>query len=396
MMSKRRQTLGIQILLGAIILIVLGYTLFPDTSDEAWQKHTARFRQQLLNKKLSSIRPGGKSGQVKAAFVVLARNDELVGIKSAIQQMEDRFNHRFNYPYVFLNDDEFTDEFKQMTSSLTNAETHYGTIDRSMWGYPSHINTTLAAECRAKMQDANIIYGDSESYRHMCRFQSGFFYRHPLLKDFEYYWRVEPYVKYFCDIDYDVFQMMKDNGYKYGWTISLTEYMDTVPTLWSTTLNFINEHKHLINWGKNSLLDWITDDNWETYNGCHFWSNFEIGSLEFLRSPAYTKYFEYLDKAGGFFYERWGDAPVHSLGVALFLKPEEVHFFNDIGYKHEPLMHCPTENYLQSRCSCDPAHNFDWDPWNCAARYRDRIDREFVWDEKKYREKTNPYRIDAA
>jgi hypothetical protein len=48
------------------------------------------------------------------------------------------------------------------------------------------------------------------------RFQSGFFFRHPLLDAFEYYWRVEPSVQYFCDIDYDVFQMMKDNKFKYG------------------------------------------------------------------------------------------------------------------------------------------------------------------------------------
>lgn len=30
------------------------------------------------------------------------------------------------------------------------------------------------------------------SYRHMCRWNSGFFYRHPRLKDFDWYWRVEP------------------------------------------------------------------------------------------------------------------------------------------------------------------------------------------------------------
>jgi hypothetical protein len=36
--------------------------------------------------------------------------------------------------------------------------------------------------------------------------------------------------------------------------------------------------------------------------------DFEIGSLEWLRSDAYIDYFTSLDKDGGFFYERWGDA----------------------------------------------------------------------------------------
>lgn len=58
-------------------------------------------------------------------------------------------------------------------------------------------------------------------------------------------------------------------------------------------------------------------------------SNFEIADLDFLRSEPYEKYFEHLDRAGGFSYERWGDAPVHSIAAALFLKPEEVHYFNE-------------------------------------------------------------------
>lgn len=66
-------------------------------------------------------------------------------------------------------------------------------------------------------------------------------------------------------------------------------------------------------------MAFLSEDGGETYNRCHFWSNFEIGSLALWRSDAYLAYFDYLDKAGGFFYERWGDAPVHSIAAALFL-----------------------------------------------------------------------------
>lgn len=56
------------------------------------------------------------------------------------------------------------------------------------------------------------MYGDSQAYRRMCHYNSGWFYRHPLLKDLEYYWRLEPSVKFFCDIKYDPFRFMKDNN----------------------------------------------------------------------------------------------------------------------------------------------------------------------------------------
>ena len=95
---------------------------------------------------------------------------------------------------------------------------------------------------------------------------------------------------------------------------------ETIPTLWDTT-KFIEKNPQYL--AQNNLMDWVSDDKGQTYNGCHFWSNFEIGSLAFWRSEAYRKYFEHLDKAGGFFYERWGDAPVHSIAAALFLPREK-------------------------------------------------------------------------
>lgn len=34
------------------------------------------------------------------------------------------------------------------------------------------------------------------SYHHMCRWNSGFFYKHPFLKNYDWYWRVEPDVSH--------------------------------------------------------------------------------------------------------------------------------------------------------------------------------------------------------
>lgn len=92
-----------------------------------------------------------------------------------------------------------------------------------------------------------------------------------------------------------------------------------------------------------------------------------MGDLNWLRSKAYIDYFESLDQDGGFFYERWGDAPVHSIAAGLMLKKEEIHFFNDIAYYHVPFTHCPTGDKLrtQLRCHCNPKDNFDWKGYSC-------------------------------
>ena len=59
----------------------------------------------------------------------------------------------------------------------------------------------------------------------MCRWNSGLFYKHPALANTQYYWRVEPKVHFFCDVDYDVFRYMQDNNKKYGKRVG---YSDTL------------------------------------------------------------------------------------------------------------------------------------------------------------------------
>lgn len=81
--------------------------------------------------------------------------------------------------------------------------------------------------------------------------------------------------------------------------------------------------------------------NGEEFNLCHFWSNFEIARTDLFQNPLYRNYFQHLEDSGGFYRERWGDAPVHSLGAGLMLNLEEVHYFRDIGYRHSGIVHCP-------------------------------------------------------
>lgn len=314
-----------------------------------------------------NIDPNGE--RAKAAFVILTRNSDLSGLQKTIPMLERRFNGKFNYPYVFLNDVPFSEKFKDEVRKLGKSKMSFGTIPKEHWSYPEWVNVTRADDARADMERRRIIYGGSLSYRHMCRYNSGFFFRHPLLEEYEYYWRVEPNVEFFCDIEYDPFLYMKKNQKKYGFVIMLHEYWETIPTLWKTTQQFMEENKSLVT-DKNSLSLIRKADG--SYNGCHFWSNFEIASLDFLRSKEYLKYFDFLDRAGGFFYERWGDAPVHSIAAAMYLPINQIHYFEDIGYFHNPFYNCPANPSLQLQCDCEPSKNINSNH-ECFQIYREAL-----------------------
>lgn len=311
----------------------------------------------------------------KAALVVLIRNSELNEMIGTIEHFEKRFNHQYGYPYIFLNDKDFSKEFtgairETLIRLKSKSEARFGKIPVEHWGYPAWINQTEAAETRRRMHEARIIYGGSESYRHMCRYQSGFFMWHSLLDGLEYYWRVEPSTRLLCDIPYDPFEKMALNGWQYGFTVSIGEYRATVPTLWHATMEFVENRKSKMPVYQPELLAFF--GNQKEYNMCHFWSNFEIASVKFLRSPEYTEYFKHLDNRGGFFYERWGDAPVHSIATGLFLRKDQVHFFDDIGYFHNPLSNCPAEPLLSQRnCDCKRADSADLiQGWSCVPQWK--------------------------
>ena len=78
----------------------------------AVQKSTAGHNSDAFKYRKVS-RPKYKGRKEKAAFVTLAQDKDLYSLLGSIASVEDRFNGKFNYDWVFLNDKEFSDEFKR-------------------------------------------------------------------------------------------------------------------------------------------------------------------------------------------------------------------------------------------------------------------------------------------
>ena len=144
---------------------------------------------------------------------------------------------------------------------------------------------------------------------------------------------------------------MIDSNKTYGFTIAVKELRETVPNLW----RYASGYKRMKNLKSQGLwemfvepepepepekeqkpdpkddpnykppmpenilrgdqsraslpmIDWETMEG-ESYNMCHFWSNFEIAKLSFFRSPEYEEFFQMMDRSGGFWMERVSQLP---------------------------------------------------------------------------------------
>ena len=349
-----------------------------------------------------------------ATLFTLCRNSELYEILDSIQQLETRFNGNYHYDWVFLNEEPFSPEFIELTSNMVSGRARYGLIPRKHWSYPPFIDQVRAKEIRESRKWSAITYGSSESYRHMCRFNSLFFYKHPIMEEYDYYWRVEPHVSFACNIIDDPFKFLKENRKKYGFTISMRELPNTIESLWATSKLYFKklatdvfdaEQTH-------NLLKFISDDGGESYNYCHYWTNFEIADLSIYRNEIYEGYVQHLDQAGGFFYERWGDAPIHSIIFSLILDMDEIFLFQNISYEHTVAKTCPMNDAFrkEAKCTCNPIQdwtirsesccnlkflevgscekNTDLDKYLNALREKQAADEELKAEQKKLRMET--------
>ncbi|ANB11433.1 mannosyltransferase KTR2 [Sugiyamaella lignohabitans] len=57
-------------------------------------------------------------GTENAVMFMLVRNFEVQDALDSIRQIEDRFNRNYRYPWVFLNDDDFTEEVSRVPMRL--------------------------------------------------------------------------------------------------------------------------------------------------------------------------------------------------------------------------------------------------------------------------------------
>ncbi|KAF5362624.1 hypothetical protein D9758_009624 [Tetrapyrgos nigripes] len=305
--------------------------------------------------------------KTNATFFMLARNSDLEGAIRSIRGIEDRFNSKHGYPYVLLNEVPFSDDFKRRVSVITPSPVEFGVISQEHWVQSDWIDEEKASQARERMKADNVKYGDSVPYRNMCRYNSGFFYRHELLQKYRWYWRLEPDVKFHCDINEDPFLFMEKNDKTYSFTIATYEIDATIPSLWKHVTDFLNAHPEYVS--QNNSMDFLSLTHGRTYSRCHFWSNFEIADMDFWRGDAYSAFFDYLDATGNFYYERWGDAPVHSIAAGLFLRKDQIHFFENIGYQHDAWSHCPLPDSVweEGRCACNQGNSFDYDVSSCKS-----------------------------
>ncbi|CEP07838.1 hypothetical protein [Parasitella parasitica] len=260
--------------------------------------------------------------KVKAALVALVQEEDVYRLRSTMIELERSFNEREGYPWIIISDKVFSKKFREWITNASKAPVYFGQAPVIEWQEPYWIDIKRAERNMKQMvKDHSINNGESMSWRKMTRqvYNMGFIAHHPLLKDLEYYWKVQAGSRYTCNIPVDPFKSMKAKDQKLSFALTMTENHENLDEYFDVLDKFIIENKDIIQPTSRSIFKGLLNEDSRhkqmdpsnplgEYNGhfsnCMIYNNFAIYSLQFLKSKEYSKYFDELDASGGFFYHK--------------------------------------------------------------------------------------------
>jgi len=271
-------------------------------AEVACDQECSRFR--LLMSQWASSKP-------KAAFYYLAKSQRFAMLTASLVSVYNYFQKNFSYPVIIFHERDFDLSLQTLLrSKIVHMDVFFQQVT---FKFPRHINVSEVV--------FNIDCASHISYRHMCQFQAKEIYKHPIIEGLEFVWRLDDDSELISAIEFDVFAFMRDSGLKYGYVKIHQDALECTYGLWQAAERYIR----LKRIKPTFFAEWI--------DPMIYYNNFEVSALSIWLSQDFTDFINFIDNLGGIYYHRWGDAPIKSIAVSMFVPKNCTHIFR-IGYKH--------------------------------------------------------------
>ena len=254
---------------------------------------------------------------MKNCIVILSRGDirTLTELKNSLTNLYKNYVEKFPCDVVIFHESDMPKKFIDLASvKFNNLKFKEVSLQPPLF----------LTEENLKFKDPTNL---PTSYRSMCRFYAVDFFNY--LSDYDYYMRLDVDSYLPSSIDFDIFKYLNDKKLKYGYVAEIIEHPPVVKGL----AKYIQKYKEKFNI-KDKFVDYLLDDKKE-YNYRMIYNNFEVGSLDVYKEPGIKKFLEMLDKSGYIYEYRWGDAPIRTFMLSLFVDRNKIHRFTDIDYTHQ-------------------------------------------------------------
>lgn len=159
-------------------------------------------------------------------------------------------------------------------------------------------------------------------YRHMCHFFANDIFRRPELSEYRYQMRLDDDSFILSPVKFNVFDEMARGGYRYGYRAVISDKASFCQGLWPTAAQYFASVGSVRGFSQIRELGM-------------YYTNFEICDLEWFRGDEWQGFMTAIDRAGGIWSKRWGDAPIRYIGVQALLGDAQIRQFREIHYFHQ-------------------------------------------------------------
>ncbi|CAF3396955.1 unnamed protein product [Rotaria socialis] len=284
------------------------------TTDEK-QNHHIEWRVNWLN-----VAPVSYLGVI----VYLTTRDELNSLHTSLAQLSHLLSNNPR-PVVIFHEGDFNDTNIQKSLAKTLGD-----------------RTPLGFECiqfsNSSHQTRFIHRRLSHKYFHMCRFFTIMLPNHPLLTLFSLYWRLDSHSYIFGPKPIeDPFEIMQKRQIQYAF-IMVNEEADHYATgLFGLFNEFLNEHCLKLSPSvRQTQITWFG-----RYSLAMIFTNFALANVSLFRDHSLIRaWLHMVDRNGGIYRERWGDAPIHTLILTQLISRNHIVRLRYFGYMHRQEYTC--------------------------------------------------------
>ena len=251
-------------------------------------------------------------------IVYLATRGELDSLNRSLAQLF-RLRSSHPRPVVIFHEGDLIDDNTQNNLALTLGTSMPLAFERIDFASNS-------------LRPAPVSHRYSRKYLDMCRFFTLMLPTHPILTLFEFYWRLDTHSFIFGATSIaDPFEIMQQQQIQYAFIMTNEEADNYAIDLWSTFHQFLQRHCL-----KPSRAVRQTQTDWfGRYSLSIIFTNFAIANVSLWRHHSLVQaWLQTVDRSGGIYRHRWGDAPIHTLALAQFVERDRIVRLRYFGYFH--------------------------------------------------------------
>ena len=229
-------------------------------------------------------------------------DESLKEIKESLLLLKRNFLDDYPYTVTIFKENSFKTEWeKDITEIYTNCK--FSTVDFSIPVFNSHLDIPEFTP-HPTHGNGPVAWGHpgfNLGYRHMCRFMAGDIFRNEELLKYDWYMRLDTDSFILEKIGFDPFLKMYNENFFYCFNNIQDDNPLVVEGLYEESKLYMESKK-------------VEQKN-EVAHPKMYYTNFEICRIDWFIKNGYLEYFDHLDRTGGIYTKRWGDAPIRYIGV---------------------------------------------------------------------------------